>query len=152
MIMKLFTSFFLLNLIMIVLNGCLLYKETSTNSIYRSSNSKKDYLTINVFSQSHCGCTDVYAQNFSNGKLTYEFYYGCTPFFSPKKVVYTYENNNLIATTTYKVIDSTNFDTRFDSLDLFVLKKIDSFRTKQNPTLPEYKLCSKNYMGLVKIN
>jgi hypothetical protein len=84
--------------------------------------------------------------------LTYEFYYGCTPFFSAQKIVYTYDdNNNLIATNKFKLVDTTSYDTDFDSLDLIVLQKIDSFRISHNPSLPEYKLCRKEYKGLVKI-
>jgi len=134
-----------------LLTSCFLYKETSTNSIYKSSKSKRNYLSVNTFTHSHCGCTDIYAQKFDNGKLTYEFYYGCTPFFSAQKIVYTYDNNNnLIATNKFKLVDTTSYEVNFDSLDLIVLQKIDSFRIKQSPSLPEYKLCKKNYKGLTK--
>lgn len=133
------------------LTSCFLYKETTTKSIYRNSNSKKNYLTVKTFTHSHCGCTDIYAQKFDNGKLTYEFYYGSTPFFQAQKILYTYSSNGeLIATNKFRLVDTTFYNNKFDSLDLFVLKKIDSFRVQQNPGLPEYKLCKKEYKGLIK--
>ncbi len=109
-------------------------------------------MIVKTFTHSHCGCTDIYAQKFDNGNLTYEFYYGCTPFFVSQKIVYKYDsNNNLIETNKFKLTDTKPYDINFDSLDLFVLQKIDSFRLKQNPTLQEYKLCKKDYKGLLII-
>ncbi len=35
-----------------------------------------------------------------------------------------------------------------NSGDRIVLQKIDGLTAKQNPRLPEYKLCWKNYKGL----
>lgn len=132
-----------------LLTGCFLYKETRSQSIYRNSKSKRNYLTVNTFTHSHCGCTDIYAKKFENGNLTYAFYYGCTPFYQAQKIIYIYDNNNkLTESKKYSLVDTAYYDTNFDSLDLFVIKIIDSFRLKQNPVLPEYKLCQKSYKGL----
>lgn len=131
--------------------SCILLKETSTEAVYRSSKSHKNYLIINKFSHSHCGCTDMFAKKYEHGELVYELYYGCTPFFSPEKIVYTYDKNDkLIATTNYKLVESANFDQSFDSLDLLVLQKMDSFRLAYKPALADYRLCKKSYTGLIK--
>ena len=152
--MRLSNFFFLTTIILssLALSSCFLLKDTITSSIYRSSKSKRNYLTVNTFIHSHCGCTDMFAQKFDKGKLTYELYYGCTPFFAARKIVYSYDNNNkLIATTKYKLVDTTVYEQPFDSLDMFVLHKIDSFRLHDNPSLPEYRICEKTYKGLTKI-
>jgi hypothetical protein len=123
---------------------------TTVSTFYRSSRSKKTYWAIRRFSDSNCGCTDVFAQGYEKGKLTYEFYYGCTPFFTSEKIIYKYENKKLVSTTKYRLTDSSHFDIAFDSLDLAVIQKIDSFTKRINPRLPEWKLCKKKYTGLLK--
>jgi hypothetical protein len=135
------------------LTGCFLIKEASTDVVYRNSKSRKDYLTINTFTHSHCGCTDIYAQKFAKGKLTYALYYGCTPFTKPEKIINTYDDEmKLTRTDRFELIDSTSYDIAFDSLDLFVLRKIDSVRENQNVLLEEYKLCKRKYQGLRSVH
>ena len=141
----------LIPLCALLMGGCFLYKETSTTVVYSSSKSKKDRLEVSVFSQSHCGCTDMFARKYEKGNLVYELYYGCN-LFSPGKILYSYdESGHLIQTAKFKLTEDNNYATKLDSLDLFVLSKIDSFRTNQHPALPEYKLCKKNYQGFLRI-
>ena len=134
------------------LTSCFLIREASSNIVYGNSKSKKNYLAINTFTNSRCGCTDIYAQKFDNGKLTYAFYYGCTSFAKPEKVVNIYDDKmKLTSTDRFELVESTDYDTAFDSLDLFVLQKMDSFRLNQKVYLEEYKMCKRQYQGLRRL-
>jgi hypothetical protein len=149
---RLFLVTIILGLATTLITSCFFYKETSTNIVYKSTTSKRNYLAIKTFTHSHCGCTDIYAQRFDNGNLAYEFYYGCTPFFTSQKIVYKYgSDNNIIGIKKFKPVETDKYDIDFDSLDLVVLQKIDSFRVNQNAGLPEYKLCKKDYKGFLNM-
>ena len=113
-----------IHLIFIGLTILLFVGCDTTRTIYKSSTSKKDYLTINAVTLTHCGCTELYADNYKNGKLTFQVFYNDKIF---RKTIFDNTNNSkppqtrsLLATT------SESFTTPFDSLDLKIFRAIDS--------------------------
>lgn len=96
----------------------------TTRTIYKQSISKNEYFTINAVTLSHCGCSHIYADNYKNGKLTFQIFYNDN---IARKTIFDYTNNSkkpklnsLLATS----LD--NFTTPFDSLDLKIFNAIDS--------------------------
>ena len=96
----------------------------TTKTIYKSSTSKKDYLTIKAVSLTHCGCTELYADHYKNDKLVFQIFYNDKVV---RKTIFDNTNNSknpqtrsLLATT------SESFTTPFDSLDLKIFRAIDS--------------------------
>ena len=60
----------LLSMTIAVFLGC-----DTTKTIYKSSSSKKDFITINAVTLTHCGCTHLYIGNFKNGKKDFQLFY-----------------------------------------------------------------------------
>lgn len=96
----------------------------TTKTVYKSSNSQKDYIIIKAATLSHCGCTQLYADSYRNGKLAFQIFYDDN---IARKTIFEYtdakrmpKSYSLLATT----MDS--FTIPFDSLDLQIFNRIDS--------------------------
>lgn len=110
-------AFYLLTIFIIV--GC-----DKTKTIYKSSFSKKDYLTIKAVNLTHCGCTELYADYFKNSKLSFQVFYNDKVF---RKTSFDYSNNSKSPqTTSLLATTSQHYTIPFDSLDLKILRAIDS--------------------------
>ena len=108
-----------ISLTIILVVGC-----DSTRTIYKSSASKNEYLTIKAVNLTHCGCTELDADHYKNGKLIFQIFYNDI---IVRKTIFDYTNNSktpqtrsLLATT------GKSYTTSFDSLDLEIFKAIDS--------------------------
>jgi hypothetical protein len=96
----------------------------TTRNIYKSSSSKKDYFTINAVTLSHCGCTEIYAESFKNGKREFQIFYNDN---LARKTIFTYDSNSKTPTTTSLLATpNDNFTTPFDELDTKIFTIIDS--------------------------
>lgn len=95
----------------------------TTRNIYKSSTSKKDNLTINAVTLTHCGCTHIYADNYKNGKLTFQIFYNDN---LARKTIFDYSNNKTPQTISLLATTSEHFTTAFDSLDMKIFNAIDS--------------------------
>ena len=116
---QLYFHFIFIGLTILLIVGC-----DTTKTIYKSSTSKKDYLTIKAVNLTHCGCTELYAVHYKNGKLVFQIFYNDKVV---RKTIFDNTNNSknpqtrsLLATT------SESFTTPFDSLDLKIFRAIDS--------------------------
>ena len=116
---QLYFHFIFIGLTILLIAGC-----DTTKTIYKSSTSKKDYLTIKAVSLTHCGCTELYADHYKNDKLVFQIFYNDKVV---RKTIFDNTNNSknpqtrsLLATT------SESFTTPFDSLDLKIFRAIDS--------------------------
>jgi hypothetical protein len=133
------------SLIIIGLTSFLFVGCDTTRNIYKSSTSKKDYLTINAVTLTHCGCTQLYADNYKNGKLVSQVFYNDN---LARKTIFDYTNNSKTPNT-YSLLATTNenFTTPFDSLDLKIFTAIDSAIIKKQGFV--YPLRWTQYRGYV---
>ena len=133
------------SLIFIGLTSFLFVGCDTTRNIYKSSTSKKDYLTINAVTLTHCGCTQLYADNYKNGKLVSQVFYNDN---LARKTIFDYTNNSKTPNT-YLLLATINenFTTPFDSVDLKIFAAIDSAIIKKQGFV--YPLRWTHYRGYV---
>jgi len=81
-------------------------------------------LTINAVTLTHCGCTQLYADNYKNGKLISQVFYNDN---LARKTIFDYTKNTKTPTI-YSLLATTNenISTPFDSIDLKIFAAIDS--------------------------
>ncbi len=94
----------------------------STRNIYRSSISKEDYWTVNAFTLSHCGCTQLFVENYANGRHDFQIMY--TDDFA-RKNIFRYDDRGKLADTVVLIARKDDFKIRFDSLDNEIFKRIN---------------------------
>ena len=141
--MKARLSFF--HLVIIGLTNFLFSGCDKTKNIYKSSTSKKDYLTINAVTLTHCGCTHLYADRYKNGKLDFQVFYNDN---LARKTMFDYSRDSK-APQTYSLLATTNesFTTPFDSVDLEIFRTIDSAIIKKQGFI--YPIRRTQYKGYV---
>lgn len=136
-----FSQFFIIGLTLFIICGC-----DTTKNIYKSSSSKKDYITINAVTLSHCGCTEIYAESFKNGKREFEIFYNGN---LARKTFYNYTTNSKSPTVTSLLATSNdNFTTQFDETDLKIFSLIDSAISKKQAII--YPIRKTIYKGYIK--
>lgn len=116
--------------LLLLLNGCMLFfHETSTQTVSRSPATGKSYIVVKTFHHSHCGCTDIYAQQYLNGYKVYELYPGCTPFFSPHKIIYSYDaEGNLVNKSSYVAVKDGSFTMPLSETDSMAMNEIGNYQ------------------------
>jgi len=130
----------LISLTLLFLVGC-----NTTRTIYKSSNSKKDYVTINAVTLSHCGCTEIYAESFKDGKREFQIFYNDN---LARKTIFKYSKDSKTPTTTSLLATSNdNFTTPFDNIDSKIFSLIDSaIVNKQGIIYPVRRSLYKGYI------
>jgi len=138
-------------LIIIALIATSLVGCDTTRNLYKSSTSKKDYLTINAVTLSHCGCTEIYAESFKNGKRDFQIFYNDN---LARKTIYTYNSDSKVPGTKYLLATpNDNFTTPFDELDTKIFSLIDSaIATKQGFIYPIRRSLYKGYINDTLLN
>lgn len=111
---QLYLHFIFVGLSILLIVGC-----DTTKTIYKSSTSKKDYLTIKSVNITHCGCTELYADNYKNGKLDFQVFYNDKIFRKP-----IFDNSKTPQTRSLLATTGENYTTPFDSLDLKIFNAI----------------------------
>ena len=129
-----------LGLTVFVITSC----DTARN-IYKSSSSKNDYFTINALTLTHCGCTEIYAESFKNGKREFQIFYNDN---LARKTMFTYSlNSKTPATTSFLATPNDNFTTPFDDLDSKIFSIIDSaLASKQGSSYRVRRTLYKGYI------
>jgi len=145
-IKKDFLHLIFIGLTIFAISGC----DTSKN-IYKSSTSKKDYVTINAVTLTHCGCTEIYAESFKKGKKEFEIYYRDN---MARKTFFNYTPNSKTPTlTSLLATPSDNFTTPFDETDSKIFSVIDSaIVNKQGIIYPIRRTIYKGYIKETLIN
>ena len=133
------------NLLLLCFTTVIMTSCDTTRNIYKNSTSKKDYLEINAVTLTHCGCTHLYADNYKNGKLTFQIFYNDN---IARKTLFNYAENSM-SPQKYSLLATTseNFTTPFDSLDLRVFNAIDSAIITKRGII--YPVRSTKYRGYV---
>jgi hypothetical protein len=136
----------LLRFIFIVLTIFLFVGCDTTKNIYKNYSSKKDYVTINAVTLSHCGCTEIYAESFNNGKRVFQIFYNDN---IARKTIFNYSLNDKIPTTTSLLATpNDNFTTPFDNLDVKIFSIIDSaILKKQGIVYPVRRTVYKGFIA-----
>jgi hypothetical protein len=131
----------LIGLTLFTVSGC-----DTTKNIYKSSTSKKDYVTINAVTLTHCGCTEIYAESFKNGKREFQIFYNDH---LARKTIFTYSlNSKTPSRTSLLATPDDNFTTPFDNLDSKIFSIIDSaIANKQGIIYPIRGTLYKGYIA-----
>jgi len=127
-------------ILLLALAGC-----DSTRTLYKSSDAKKDFWTVNAYTMSHCGCTQLFAEKYRNGKNEFQIMY--TDDFA-RKDIYSYSDKGLIADTTILVAGTDKFDIPFDSLDNEIFKRMKTIVDNKDGLVYEMKWTE--YKGYIK--
>ncbi len=135
----------------VLMTGCavgmlLFYRDSKTTTVYKSSNSKKDYFIVKATTLSHCGCTDIFIDNYRNGRKEFTLFYNGN---IAQKSIYKFDGK-LNQTDTIRLIatSSNNYTIPFDSLDMKIFNRIDSIAL-QKPKGIVYKVKSTGYKGFI---
>ncbi len=122
------------------LSGCgigmlLFYRDAKSTSLYRSGNSKKNYLEVKATTLSHCGCTHLFVSNYENRKQSFNILY------TPQTVIKTiYTEKDTIRLL---AIESNSYTFPFDSTDKRIFYLLDSLianaKMAYRPKVKAYK-------------
>ena len=140
-------------LILTVLTGCttigmlLFYRDSRTATIYRNSDSKKDYYIIKATTLSHCGCTELYIDNFKKGKIEFNIFHNEN---LARKTIFT-NNKETNKTDTIRLLATpyNNYTIPFNSLDTEIFNRIDTIAI-QKPKGIVYQIKRTAYKGYIK--
>jgi hypothetical protein len=124
-------------------------KDKYVTTIYLDKNSKSDYVRIDKVINSNCFCADAIAEKYVNRRLVYRLYYGCS-IYKTRKELFSYCSQGAVMGPIRldgTIETGTDYKTRLDDTDKFVLHKIDSFIQTEDESLGRYKLCKKDIKG-----
>ena len=93
----------------------------SSRTLYTSSDTKANSWKINAYTMSHCGCTQLFAEKYRNGKNEFQVMY--TDDFA-RKNIYRYNDKGMISDTTVFVASTGAFQIPFDSLDHEIFRRM----------------------------
>jgi hypothetical protein len=147
-----FLLFSIIILILPVLTGCntigmlLFYRGSKTATVYRSSDSKKDYYIVKATTLSHCGCTELYINNFKNGSIEFNLYY--TENLARKTIFRKNTETKEIDTIRLLATPYSNYTIPFNSLDTEMFNRIDSIAI-QKPKGIIYQIKRNVYKGYI---
>ncbi|MGG9971917.1 hypothetical protein ACQ33O_09010 [Ferruginibacter sp. SUN002] len=126
----------------------LFYRDSKTSTVYKSSDSKKDYFKIDATTLSHCGCTQLTITNYKNGERDFIIRYGMGTYAG--KIIY--KNNSVTKesdTVWLKFTTLENYTIKFNSIDSLILKVIDSFAVSK-PKGVVYPINKPMFKGYIK--
>lgn len=86
----------------------------TTRTLFTSSKSKQDYWTVKAYTMSHCGCTELYVENFEKGRHVSQIQYRSE---GAVKRIFTYNDQGQAADTVVLVARQDGTTVAFDSLD-----------------------------------
>jgi hypothetical protein len=113
--------------------------------LYKSADSKKDFWAVHAFTLSHCGCTQLFVENYKNGRHDFQIMYTDN---IARKYIYEYDEKGKIIDTVSLVAKTDNFDVPFDSLDNEVYQKLKTIVDNKETLVYEMKWT--DYLGYVK--
>ena len=124
-------------------------KDKHATTIYRDKNSKFDYIRIDKVINSSCLCADAIAEKYVNNRIIYRLYYGCS-IYRTRKELFSYCSRGAVFRP--ELFDGTeeqgtDYRTKLDATDKFVLHKIDSFIQTETEEMGRFKLCKKDIEG-----
>jgi hypothetical protein len=127
-------------IILLVLAGC-----DSTRTLYQSAGPKTSSWTVNAYTMSHCGCTQLFVEKYRNGRNEFQIMY--TDDFA-RKSIYSFDHKGAISDTVVLVARADSFDIPFDSLDNEIFERLKTI-VGQNDGLV-YPMKWTEYKGYVK--
>jgi hypothetical protein len=124
-------------------------KDKRSTTIYLNKDSKIDYMRIDKVINSSCLCADAIAEKYVNGRIVYRLYYGCSIYRTRKEEFSYCSRGAVIGPRLFDGTEmkGTDFETRLNATDKFVLHKIDSFIQTEGESLGRFKLCKKDIEG-----
>jgi len=138
-----FNRYYLLFILALLTIAAIAGCDTS-RLVYKNSDSKKDYWTINAVTLTHCGCTELYVDHFKSGKKDFQLFYSDK---LARKTLFEYDNNKTLKTTTLLATTRSDYTTPFDKIDLDIFRNIDSVII--NKTGLVYSIQRTEYKGFI---
>jgi len=128
-------------------------KDEYAATIYQDKSSKSDYIRIDKVFNSKCYCADAIAERYVNHRLVYRLYYGCS-IYKTRKELFSYCSRGAVAGP--ELFDGTSekgtdYRTRLNATDKFVLHKIDSFIQTEGERMTRFRLCKKDIQGFKRV-
>lgn len=125
----------------------LFYRDSKTSTVFKSSTSHKNYYVIKATTLAHCGCTDLYVDNYTHGKKDFHIFYSNN---IARKTIFGYnEQTHHQDTLRLLATPYDNFTISFDSLDQEIFRRIDSISI-QKPKGIVYQVKRPAYKGYIK--
>lgn len=132
--------------VIILVTGCLILVGCdSTRTLYKSADSKKDFWIVNAYTMSHCGCTQLFVENYKNGRHNFRLLYTDN---IARKHIYQYNEKGQIADTVTLLARSDNFKIPFDSLDNQMYQKLKTIINNKEGLVYEMKWT--DYKGYIR--
>ena len=100
---------------------------------------------MNAFTMSHCGCTQLFVENYKNGRHDFQIMYTDN---IARKYIYEYNEKGKIADTLVLMAKTDNFKIPFDSLDNEVYRQLKSIIDNKEALVYEVKWT--DYKGYIK--
>ena len=119
-------------------------------TIYANKVSNGDYLQIYKVINRSCYCSDAIAEKYVNHRLVYRFYYGCS-IYKTRKLLYSYCSQGAVFEPRVFDEGNENGTAVLDSLDKFVIHKIDSFAQVDSKRPSSFNLCKKDIKGFEEV-
>jgi hypothetical protein len=130
---------------MVVVSLITLFSCDSTRTIFKSSDVKENSWSVNAYTLSHCGCTQLFVEKYKGGKKEFEIMY--TDSFA-RKNIYTADKKGTIVDTVALIATAEDFDVPFDSLDTEIFKRIKTIIERREGLVYEMKWVA--YKGFIK--
>ncbi len=149
----------------IVLSGCYskyLYnrkitsrvvKDEYATTLFLDKSSKSDYIRIDKVVNSNSFCAHAIAEQYVNHRLVYRLYYGCT-IHKTRKDLFSYcSRGSVIGPHSFDGTEEegTDYESRLNATDKFVLHKIDSFILAEREGPDRFKLCRSTIEGFKRV-
>ncbi len=91
---------------------------------------------VNAYTMSHCGCTELYVEKYTNGKNDFQIMYTDN---IARKNIYSYNDKGVISDTTALIAGTDKVEIPFDSLDNEIFKKLKTIVDKKDGLVYDIK-------------
>ena len=108
----------------------------STRTLYSSADNKNNSWMVNAYTMSHCGCTELYVEKYTNGKNDFQIMYTDN---IARKNIYSYNDKGVISDTTALIAGTDKVEIPFDSLDNEIFKKLKTIVDKKDGLVYDIK-------------
>lgn len=117
----------------------------STRTLYTSSDNKKDSWTVNAYTLTHCGCTQLFVEKYKNGRNQFQVMYTDN---IARKDIYNYNDKGVISDTTFLIASTDRVEIPFDSLDNEIFRRMKAIVDTKDQLV--YEMAWTEYKGYVR--
>ncbi|MEJ1240504.1 hypothetical protein WBG78_20340 [Chryseolinea sp. T2] len=123
-----------------------LFACDTSRMLYKSSDSRRDYWKVKAVTLNHCGCTDLFVDNYVNGRRDFQIMY--TGDGGARKYFYKYSEQSKVIDMVMYDASTERYEIPFDSLDTKIFERIKTII--ETPNAVPYKMKWVGYKGYVR--